>query len=151
MFSICFVHDEPAVSVKTDLRHEAMGCITIGAFSEHFVSDITFWSMEEYSRQWREGLVRICDGHASSCLFTNVGNPEHANYFEGWILYRLGADEIAIHNRLIFFSLLEQPFLFDAKYDVVPAYAAVGVDGERISEWRTSIGAIQRFLALQNL
>lgn len=77
------------------------GKIYIGDnFWESITPALNDWSIEDYERQWKEGLERI-KTHDTSCLVSSIQNPHTSNPFlDWWVLYKVG-NKIFIRNQLI--------------------------------------------------
>jgi len=146
VFSLSFIENADGERFGFDPENEMLGKIRLGDFEEYFVADTTFWSADDYRAQWREGLSRLCDGVTRSCLLASVSNPEMANYFQSWPIYRFGSEAI-FQNRLLMFDQLGEPFLFSRLYDLVLPYSSTTEGGVSISEWKIPLRAVQEFLA----
>ncbi len=64
------------------------GKITIGTFVERFQIPLDYWSIEEYIKQWEEGLNRI-KAHDSSCFVSKVWSPESDPYVFMYVAYKV--------------------------------------------------------------
>ncbi|MBA3537475.1 hypothetical protein H0X48_05785 [Candidatus Dependentiae bacterium] len=81
----------------------ARGKITIGDFDERFGIALEYWTLEDYKRQWRDGLERI-NTHDKSCFVTYVQDPEKSPFLNWWNLYKVG-NKIIIRNQILFAHL----------------------------------------------
>ncbi len=128
-----------ALSLDTNAR----GSLVLGDFSEQFDSDLSYWSVADYRRHWREALQRALDDQISA-LITSVSDPTSANFIFWWPLYP-GGDVVRVQNHVLFLS--EHPdFALARWYDVVPPRAEVNEDGDRVSEWSVSKESVKACL-----
>src|SRR5262245_51858075 len=121
------------------------GRIKIDDFEQRFEMDLSFWSSSHYQRHWLEGAERLLAGAGVSCLISAMRDPRTANFIEWWPLYRLG-DEVKIQNQLVLMQNL--PGILDPAHPfrLVPPRTIVSTEGTPISEWTTSLNALQRFV-----
>ncbi|MBV6702721.1 hypothetical protein KV557_37440 [Kitasatospora aureofaciens] len=110
--------------------------------------DLSFWSVGDYRQSWARALqaldaTEVCD----SCLVTSITEPESSNFIFCWPLYRRGED-VFVQNSLIFLDELEIKFNPEEPWLSVGARQTVNEDGIRISEWKTSISEVRRFLQM---
>lgn len=61
---------------------------------------IEFWTLEMYEQQWQEGLERL-KTHNTSCLVSNIQNPQQMHWIEVWMLYKVD-NKVIIRNRIFF-------------------------------------------------
>ncbi len=106
---------------------------------------IAYWSPDDYQRQWREGVRRILAGEPRSGLITSLYDPATARFIEWWPLFRDG-DVVFVQNHLLFLDKLHGPFDPNDPYRHVRERRIVNDEGVRISEWRTTVEALRRFL-----
>lgn len=123
----------------------AWGEIQIGAFSERFRSDVSYWGTERYERQWLDAVSNLLRGHDRTALLTSLVNPETANFVRFWTLHRVG-DAIAVQEQICFMDSLHEPFDPESVERFVPPRETVTEDGHRISEWSTTIASLQAFV-----
>ncbi|MEU3249920.1 hypothetical protein [Streptomyces sp. NPDC006997] len=143
-FSIEVASDRPPAALLQEAG--ATGRITVGDFAESFYMDLSYWSIEEYQRSWRDSLQVIFEGkERDSCLVASITNPEASNFIFCWPLYRRGEDVI-IQNSIIFLDELERDFDPLEPWSSVRSRLTVDEDGNSISEWRTSVSAVREFL-----
>ena len=96
------------------------GEIQIKKFKETFNMPLYFWNMEDYQKQWEEGIERL-KTHERSCLVVAMQDPNTAPWANLWVLYKEG-DKVYIHNNLLFGErftkmLKKQPFNLKTCYD----------------------------------
>jgi hypothetical protein len=111
----------------------ALGEIWINDLKETFESSIVFWSPEKYYKQWQEGLER-CLMNKTSCLFTNMLNPQNANFLRLWALYPLNK-KVFLQEQIYFLDSL--PFLFNLErpYQLIKQFETINEEGDEISTW----------------
>lgn len=119
------------------------GKIYIGDdFWETIVPALNDWKIEDYERQWKEGLERI-KTHDTSCLVACVQHPKKTPpLINLWMLYKENG-KIYIQNGLIFAEnyeriIQDKPFNPNTCYDFIQLrFPEVDDDEEddEISEW----------------
>ncbi|MBA3955010.1 hypothetical protein H0X48_06860 [Candidatus Dependentiae bacterium] len=112
----------------------ARGKISIGDFNERFDVALEYWTIEDYKRQWKEGLERI-KNQDKSCLVTYVQDPKKAPFIDWWPLYKIDT-KVYVQNHMLFAHLYRnrignKEFTPDTCYDFVPRREQTG----RRSEW----------------
>jgi hypothetical protein len=131
---------------KRDSDGQRMGEILIGDFTERFTVFPFLGTVEPVVGLWQDQLRSLVTGVSA------VGLPTASNMT--WILYRFGS-KVKIHQMLMLHGMRELPSKFrhqgprilrSGKVIKIPDYAAVDEDGERISEWTTTIAAVCKFL-----
>jgi hypothetical protein len=98
-----------------------------------------------YEQQWLRALRRIVQFGGNSGLITAVADPKESNMLTWWPLYREG-DWVYVRNSLCLFDQLTVPVNLDEPSQMVRPRNPLTEDGHKISEWRTSIQAIEQFL-----
>lgn len=153
MFSIIATDERPPES-ETDGVPVFCGRIVIGEFQETFAASLVFWSREEYGLHWRKALERLVTIGDRSALITDYVEPPTHPYSGGyliwWPLYRDG-DAVYVQNQLLFFEQLSRPFSAHRPWDSVRDRHAVNEDGQKISEWVTTVEDIRHFLSSAEL
>jgi hypothetical protein len=132
MFSIQFTESNSSFGIAS---------IQIGDFSESMKVDLSFWSREEYEKQWSEGLCRIAGGADSSCLVTSLCLPKAANFIMWWVLYRLD-QVVAVQNEILFTEELNEVFDPSCPYKYIRPRETLTEEGNKISEWQIGFGEI---------
>lgn len=147
-FNIQIISDKP---IKQEGELVYRGQITIGDFKESFIMPLDSWTIEEYKQQWREGLERI-KTHNSSCLIATLsGLKRDYPFIILWALYKEN-DTIFIQNKLLFDEIFEQisqglpPFNSKTCYLYLLPRKTTSSSGNKISEWKTNLNAINEFL-----
>lgn len=124
---------------------EASGRIVIGDFTETFTVPLGFWDESDYLRSWRRAFeVLNANPHSTSCLMTSMTDPGNSNFLACWPMYREG-EVVYIQNAIIFLDQIEGPFDLDAPWDFVQPRQRIDEDGNKISEWKTSMDSLREF------
>src|SRR5258706_16151485 len=105
MFSLEFITDPLMEYGELSQR----GRITLGNFSEHFVSPLVFWTAADYELQWIEGAQRIIHGAERSCFVTAMRESPFSGVVFFWPTYRVGQD-VYVQHRLILPELVNGSF-----------------------------------------
>jgi hypothetical protein len=118
-----------------------MGQISIGDFTEEFSVIWTDTMPAAPEKHWRKALENLIGGTEAVAL---LASPNRA-----WIAYRVGND-VFVQDQLI--GAQEWPGSIDALGQLTnaPVRKTISEDGQKISEWRTSIHEIKTFLASVN-
>jgi hypothetical protein len=127
---------------------EASGRIVIGDFTETFRVPLGFWGESDYRRSWRLAFELLnANPHAISCLMTSMTDPGNSNFLGCWPMYREGED-VFIQNALIFLDEIEEDFDPAAPWDSVGPREVIDEDGNKISEWITSMSSLREFFGV---
>ncbi|GAA1807029.1 hypothetical protein GCM10009735_45100 [Actinomadura chokoriensis] len=139
------VIDDPVPEGATSSSSAAVARIRIGGFTEMFLMDLSFWSVDEYRRSWESALREIeRSENAISCLIASMTDPAVSNFISCWPMYRDG-DAIYVQNSLIILDGLNEPFDPQKPWRYVEPHSEVDEDGNRISEWVTSAAEVRQF------
>ncbi|GLU45650.1 hypothetical protein [Nocardiopsis ansamitocini] len=144
-FSIEIASNRPPVAL---LHQEAgaTGRIVVGDFIEIFYMDLSYWSVDDYKRSWRDSIQVIIDEkEKDSCLVASITDPKVSNFIFCWPLYRRGQDVI-VQNSIIFLDELEKDFNPFEPWSSVRSRLTVDEDGNSISEWRVRLSAVRDFV-----
>lgn len=137
--------DEAASGDELPSDSQAVGKIQVGGFTETFVMDLSFWTVDEYRRSWQSALTEIeRTEKATSCLVSSITDPATSNFISCWPLYRDG-DAVYVQNSIIFLDELDEPFDPREPWRFVEPRSSVDEDGNRISEWVTSLSQVREF------
>ncbi|VAW76124.1 hypothetical protein MNBD_GAMMA12-3299 [hydrothermal vent metagenome] len=112
------------------------GEIQIDAFTELFESDHSYWSMEQYEKQWESAIVIIEKGDAAFFIIS-VTDPKQSNFIRAWACYPIGK-ELVFQEHIIFLNELHEPFDIENPHKSMQSYENISEDGCEISEWRTN-------------
>ncbi|MGH3294143.1 MAG: hypothetical protein ACRDP7_20280 [Trebonia sp.] len=130
---------------EDDGSMEAFGSITIGDFMETFRVPLGFWEESDYRRSWRQAFeVLSANLHSTSCLMTSMTDPRNSNFLTCWPMYREGED-VYIQNAIIFLDEIEGAFDPAAPWGYVAPRHGIDEDGNKISEWTTSMDSLREF------
>lgn len=75
--------------IKFEGETRQPGKITIGNFSERFWMALSYWNLQEYKKQWEEGIQRL-KTHDSSCLVVKIRKIDTEVVVSAWVLYKQG-------------------------------------------------------------
>ncbi|MFB2923911.1 MULTISPECIES: hypothetical protein [Aerosakkonema] len=103
MFHIKFIQSS---SSDYQVSNTKSGEFAIGEFRDFFHSSLSYWTQQQYSNQWKEGLRRICRDGLNTSLITDMYDPNSSNIIQWWIL-RPKENLVYIRNELLF---LEKAF-----------------------------------------
>jgi hypothetical protein len=128
-----------------DAAAEGFGRITIDGFSETFVVPLGFWDESDYRRNWRRAFAVLdADPRVVSCLMTSMTDPRNSNFLVCWPMYRSGED-VFVQNAMIFLDRTGEDFDPAAPWGLVGPRQRTDEDGNKISEWITSMGSLREF------
>lgn len=129
MFNIEFI-SEPVVEFdETSVR----GRITLGTFSEIFLSPLVYWSVEDYKRHWLQAANYLLEGHDKTVFFTTMYDPSYANFLFAWPMWRFG-EQIRVQNQMMLIDELTGSFDSYNPYAHVGEFAEFS-DEQPISAW----------------
>ena len=130
---------------ENDDSAETSGKIIIGDFTETFRVPLGFWNESDYRRSWRQAFeVLNANPQSTSCLMTSMTDPRSSNFLVCWPMYREGED-VYIQNAIIFLDEIEGAFDPAVPWDYVEPRHGIDEDGNKISEWITSMDALREF------
>jgi CdiI N-terminal domain len=138
-FSVQFL-DEDIASVAPGCR---CGEICIGEFRERFASDMTFWTKEQYERQWL-GAASLILIATKAALVTSVTEPATSNFVRLWVMYRED-DTVTFQEQICLLADLGAGFDPERAECAARPRQHTSEDGEPISEWTTTLHAIRAF------
>ncbi len=118
----------------------------VGEFREVLETSLEYWTAEQYEEQWSVALGEIESGANQSALVTSVTDPRTTNFLFWWPLYRVG-DSVFVQNQVLMLDEIRNKFSLDRIGDFVPERETINEEGDRISEWRSSIASIRQFLS----
>ncbi|MBA3535847.1 hypothetical protein H0X48_05760 [Candidatus Dependentiae bacterium] len=118
----------------------ARGKITIGDFNERFNIALEYWTLEDYKKQWKEGLERI-KIQDKSCLVSYVQDPKKAPFINWWPLYKID-NKILVRNQMLFAHLYrnrvgDKEFTPDTCYSFIPDRKK-----KKVSEWIADLDSL---------
>ncbi len=136
-FDITFIDQEPQDT-------QMLGEITLEDFKEKFLSDLSYWTKEDYEMNWVKGIERSVNLNLNSYFITDMHDPKLANHVFVWLIYDFGIYTI-FRNHLIIITD-SNPFNVDEFYNNIPNYSKFTEDGLQISEWKISKIDLTNFL-----
>ena len=133
-FWIGFVSDELD---EDELLH---GRLLVGRSRDGFYAGVDLWSEAEYVEQWREGLLRLRDGAATSCLITDATGIVglYALYHEGL--------RLRVFERILILREDHDRFSLDDPYSIVRPLQTHNDEGQSLLIWECDFGGVLRFL-----
>jgi hypothetical protein len=125
------------------------GEITIGGFREKFVMPLVGWKIEDYEKQWQEGLKRIKTEN-QSCLivsFEDYAFPLRPPLINWWILYKVD-NKIFIQAHMLFGEYYKEKvgnkeFNAQTCYQFIEPRQDVSDTGDEVSEWCITLDGIE--------
>lgn len=139
------VIDDPTSEGASSLPSKAVGRIRIGEFTETFLMDLSFWTVDDYRRSWDGARRKLEEAeNSTSCIIASITDPAASNFISCWPMYRDG-EEVYVQNSIIFLDELHERFNPQEPWRYVEARSSVDEDGNRISEWSTSTSQVRRF------
>jgi hypothetical protein len=115
---------------------QRLGEIHIDSFVERFAVHPVAGTEEDVATRWRDELRSLI----SEASAIGLATAPHA----AWVLYRLDND-VRVHQTLMLPDVGPQ-LACAGKVINIPAYTAYSAEGERISEWSTTVEAIRAFV-----
>lgn len=144
MFAI-ELQSPPESEGEYDGSVQASGRIIIGDFTETFRVPLGFWDESDYRRSWRKAFeVLNASPHSTSCLMTSMTDPRNSNFLICWPMYR-ASEYVYIQNKIIFLDEIEEEFDPAAPWDLIGPRHGIDEDGNKISEWTTSMDSLREF------
>ena len=119
--------------------------IRISDFSERFVAPIEQWMLEDYDQQWKIAATRIIQGAVKGYLMASMRDPEKSDFVSVYAMYREG-ERVYVQNQIIICRGNEETIRSGDLSSLVNDREIETEDGERISEWKTSIEELKRFV-----
>jgi hypothetical protein len=129
-----------------------IGRITIGNFQERFYIPLDSWDLEEYRKQWKNGLEKIKTDNAS-CLVATVQNLLFHPLVFTWALYK-EEETVYFHNHIFnkkiakrlkididFFNLTSENY----EQLIRKSRKIITEDGDLISSWNIDYKAVEEF------
>lgn len=139
LFNIAVIDEKP---LKIDKKLCCLGQIKIGNFVERFFMALDKWSVEDYKKQWYEGLERI-KTHNISCLVADITIFKRDLLVNVWILYKIDSI-ITLQNHILNGEIIKQrsqglpPFNDQTCYLYIPSRETTTDDGDNLLELEIS-------------
>ncbi len=102
--------------------------LIIDDFCENLRVPIEYWSIEEYKKQWHEGLERLKYKN-SSCIVTSVYNPQIKPWVSYWPMWKVGS-KLYIENHYFLYenykkNIKNRPFTISTCYKYIPSKSSI--------------------------
>ncbi len=123
MFDIAFTGE--TVDSEGEILH--LGRITLGEATEGFSASVSFWSREDYQKQWLEAAKRLIEPDSHSAFVTCMYDPQTAAFIDWWPAWRT-TGLVVLQNQLLFIGAQEgdENYLSSvAQFSAANPYAAV--------------------------
>ena len=133
-------------SVETSGEIYAKGRMRIGDFHETFAAPLSYWTREQYERQWKEAVERVCLLGKDAALITSMRDPISANFIFWWILYREG-DHVHVQNHVLFLCETDRTFAEADPYSSICEREVCNDEGVKLSEWTVELDHLRLWLA----
>jgi hypothetical protein len=144
MFNIEFISG-PAIEFG---EPSVRGRITLGTFSEVFVSPLVYWSVDDYKNHWLQAAKYLLAGHDKTLFFTTMYDADHANFLFSWSMWRFG-EHICMQNQMLFLKELTENFDPQHPYIHVGDFAEHS-DEQPISTWHIQFKDIAAYVKQQS-
>jgi len=135
MFDIRFI-DEP----NPEDESLALGELVLGASTERFQSELTYWSRSAYEQSWSAALQHFATNRDRTVLITSYNGPQAAHHF-AWNLWRLG-DYVIFQERLYLVGEVAPELDSTEPWNSSPERSTFSEDGQRVSEWRVPLSDV---------
>jgi hypothetical protein len=116
---------------------QRVGEICVGEFSERFAVYAFDGTAEAVAARWRDQLRLLVDGASA------VGLPTASNMT--WLLYRVG--KAVLVRQMLMLPGVGPKLAQGGSVVDIPECTTVTEDGDRISEWTTTVEAVSAFVA----
>jgi hypothetical protein len=124
------------VALATDVP-TAVGELVVDGARSVFPLDLGHWRVEDYQRQWRDGLRRLLHGAPSSLLMSAYRGP-HGDAHLMWALWR-ETTSVYVQPHCVAASDLETAFDLDAAYEHIGVRVPAREQVLPIGEWRVGV------------
>lgn len=98
---------------------DAAGRITLGGWSEPFLSPTHYWSRSRYRAHWRDAVAELLASGSPVALITQMHDPAVANWIMWWPMYPVG-DRVQVRNQMLIMRDLPMPFDPDDPFRSLP-------------------------------
>lgn len=141
------------IKLKNDLKKHRDGSpyykgeIHIGDYKETIFVEVNYWNLEDYKKQWLEGLKRI-KTHSSSMLVVSVRNPQRdpklpSPSFERWALHKID-EKIFVRPGILFNPFLDTlPFKGPFTLQTWPEFITPRRDNPKADEWVVDLADLE--------
>jgi hypothetical protein len=143
-FGIAFT-DEPLEYLGEDsTAAAAVGAIWADDLNETILCHLNPWDQATYEAQWLAALGALLAGKRKAALITSYVGADSNRMM--WCLFRGEGEVVYIQNHMVFGESLKEPFSVECASDLLDERRILDQDGQRISEWTTTLSAIARFV-----
>jgi len=126
LFDIKFTGE--TVDSDDEILH--LGIITLGEVTEGFSASLSYWSINDYQKQWLEAGRRLLEPDSHSAFITCMYDPETANFVHWWPAWR-GRGPVVFQEQLLFIGAKEG----DPNYSFSAARFSIINPYEAVSDW----------------
>ncbi len=135
-----------SIDIKTSEDGSMVSEIRIGEFREVIRSGLDFFAEEQYVEQWKVELGSIVDGAEVAAIISDYRNPACPEFSELWVFYRDNT-QLNIQNILLVGELYRGSWCAIGEVSkLTPSRQVLSDDGEKISEWETTVFELAEFL-----
>lgn len=140
MFGI-FIEDK---AIKSEFNETVLpASIIIGDFKEGMQIPVGYWSAKQYYASWLYSLKKGVSENNNTTLVVSMYSPKDVSFLFSWVLYfRQG--KVIIQNKMIFLDEVND-FSTDKLNEYAAEYEEYS-DGEKVSEWYTTIHEVNEFI-----
>jgi hypothetical protein len=118
------------------------GVIKIGDFEERFECSLGYWMPMKYQAQWLNAVDQLLQGRTRVALVSSITDPTTANFLFWWPIYSIDGSA-HFQQQILFREDFPHAFDFESLLESVPVYESVYEEGQKLSEWVTSIEDIR--------
>jgi hypothetical protein len=107
-----------------------LGAINLDGFIEGFSASLSYWSKEDYHKQWLEAAVRLLQPDSRSAFITCMYDPQTANFIHWWPAWQV-SNFVVVQQHLLsldislFDSMDEEIKALVSQFSMENPYAAV--------------------------
>lgn len=117
------------------------GVIKIGNFYEHFYMSPSWWSIDDYLKQWKLAIEKIKSGEKQSCFVVNI--QPYTPMMETWVMYREN-NTIYFQNKYFigdYYKEIEKnkSIAPETSFDFIQPRKILNDEGRKILEWKIEL------------
>jgi len=143
-FHICLLPENNVEPFSVD-HNIRLGEIVIGDYIEMFEASTSYWTADDYQKQWKQAIERIVNGEAKSRLITTMYDPVKANFIFCWPIYREGM-RVYFQNQMLLMENQDFPLDLKNTFLNIEDRQILNDEGLSISEWEVSVFDLKDFL-----
>lgn len=117
--------------------------ILIGSFREGLEIPIGTWNLADYFNQWKVAVERLTEFKISAFI-TSFSVDDKGDYGVIWWPMYLVEDQVQVQNQILM-NEINPDFDVASWWDFVDSRATTSDDGDKLSEWTTSVDDIGEF------